>query len=238
MTMAEPTLSSDFAIEMTIPNARLAAVIPALNEGQSIVGVVSQLNQCALAIVVDDGSNDDTAIRARSAGAFVVTHPVNRGYDAALETGIRTAIVAGCSFAITMDADGQHDPSLFDRIAAELDAGADLVVGTRDSTQRWSEVVFGCVSKYLWGVNDPLCGMKGYRLQVFNKLNQLNTYSSIGTELTIRAAKSNLKIIQIPIRTRPRIGQSRFGSGFKANIRIMKALLFGMLLSKPFDSMG
>lgn len=211
---------------------RLAAVIPAFNEARCIQAVVQQVSQCALAIVVDDGSTDDTAALARDAGAHVVIHPFNRGYDGALETGIRTALELGCTFAVTMDADGQHDPTLLDRFGSELEAGADLVIGIRDRMQRWAETVFGSVAGRLWGIQDPLCGMKGYRLQLFSKADQLNTYTSIGTELAVRAAKTGLKIHQIPVKTRPRDGDSRFGSGFKANAKIFKAMLIGLFFTR------
>ena len=208
---------------------RLAAVIPAYNEENSIEDVVRQVSQRALAIVVDDGSTDDTAVLARAAGAHVVSHPENRGYDGALETGLRTAIALGCTFAVTIDADGQHDATLLDRFGAELDAGADLVVGQRDLTQRWSETLFCVVGKVVWGVEDPLCGMKGYRLNKISNLKYLNTYQSIGTEVTLRLLKAGVQVCHLRINTRQRDGISRFGGGFKANLRICKALLIGII---------
>lgn len=212
-----------------IVSPRLAAVIPAFNEARSIQAVVQQVSQRALAIVVDDGSTDDTAALARDAGAHVVIHPFNRGYDGALETGIRTALELGCTFAVTMDADGQHDPTLLDRFLAELQAGADLVIGHRDRTQRWSEALFCIVGRAVWGLYDPLCGMKGYRLAILAKVADLSTYASIGTELAIRLTKSGVRPSQPKIKTRPREGMSRFGGGFNANLRICKALWIGLV---------
>ena len=224
--MGGTTLSAEASL-ITVP--RLAAVIPALNEARSIEAVVREVSQRALAIVVDDGSIDDTAALARVAGAHVVSHPVNRGYDAALETGLRTARALGCTYAVTMDADGQHDPTLLDRFSAELEAGADLVVGHRDSTQRWSEALFCVVGRAVWGLHDPLCGMKGYRLARLAGIEDLNTYASIGTELAIRLIKKGVTIQQPTVKTRPREGNSRFGGGLKANLRISKALWIGLM---------
>lgn len=208
---------------------RLAAVIPAFNEECSIETVVRQVSQRALAIVVDDGSTDDTAVLARAAGAHVVSHPENRGYDGALETGLRTAIALGCTFAVTIDADGQHDATLLDRFGAELEAGADLVVGHRDLTQRWSETLFCVVGSAVWGVQDPLCGMKGYRLNTISKLKKFNTYQSIGTEVALRLIKAGVQVCQLRINTHQRDGISRFGGGLKANLRICKALWIGII---------
>jgi len=208
---------------------RLAAVIPAFNEARTITSVVDQVRQRALAIVVDDGSTDDTAALAQAAGAHVVRHPLNRGYDGALETGIRTAWALGCTFAVTMDADGQHDPTLLDRFLAELESGADLVVGHRDRTQRWSEALFCFVGRLVWGLNDPLCGMKGYRLGIVAEVEYLNTYDSIGTELTLRLMNRGVRVNQPKIITLPRDGISRFGGGMRVNLRICKALGIGII---------
>lgn len=91
----------------------VAVVIPAYNEGQKIAEVVGDTISVmgARVIVVDDGSSDDTAERARAAGAEVVIHPVNLGQGAALQTGIERALEVGAQWIVTLDADGQHDPN-------------------------------------------------------------------------------------------------------------------------------
>ena len=201
-----------------------AAIIPAFNEEKSIETVVLQVSQRALVIVIDDASSDKTALLAAQAGAIVVKHTHNRGYNYALQTGLQTAIEMGFTFAITMDADGQHDPSLLDQFYMELESGADMVVGNRDRLQRWSEGLFATVSRIRWGLKDPLCGMKGYRLDKIQSLKDISTYDSIGTELALRLVKNGVNIIQFPIKTRPREGSSRFGKGWSANIKICVAL--------------
>jgi glycosyltransferase involved in cell wall biosynthesis len=207
----------------------MVAVIPALNEARNIENVISKVKQHADVIVVDDGSIDDTNNIAHKAGAIVVRHEINKGYDAALATGVREAMNLGYEFAVTMDADGQHDPILLQHFNIELEKGADLVVGVRDRTQRWSEALFCLVGSYVWGIRDPLCGMKGYRLNKLSSLESLNTYPSIGTELAIHMAKNGLRVCQFKISTRRRDGQSRFGSGLKANFQICRALTFGLI---------
>jgi len=212
----------------SVGRLRLAAVIPALNESNSIENIVRQLSKRAIVIVIDDGSADDTAALARSAGGYVISHQINRGYDAALETGLIAARKLDCTFAVTMDADGQHDPSLLDLFSSALEDGADLVVGHRDTTQRWSEALFCLIGRAVWGLNDPLCGMKGYRLSILNNVKALNTYSSVGTELSLRLIEFGVRATQVSIKTRKRDGKSRFGGGFMANMRICKALWIGL----------
>lgn len=205
-----------------------AAVIPALNEEATIAAVVRGLHAVADAIVVDDGSRDATSTLAREAGAEVVRHPVNRGYDAALESGFARAAQLGYEYVITIDADGQHDPRALGQVCALLQQGAALVVGVRDKRQRWSERLFSWVGKRVWQLDDPLCGLKGYSIQLYRQAGAFDTYRSIGTELAIRSVVSGANTRQFPVKTRPRVDAPRFGSSMRANLRICRALLIGV----------
>jgi len=206
---------------------QIAVVIPALNEARAISEVVAGVVLYGIPIVVDDGSTDETAIFAEHAGAVVVKHPDNKGYDAALESGLFKAIELGFQYAVTLDADGQHFPQTLLAFKEELARGADLVVGTRDHHQRFAEVVFSAFGKFFWGVQDPLCGMKGYKLIHLSKLGYFDSYKSIGTEFVIRCARAGLSIRSVPVPTQNRLGKSRFGSGLRPNIRILRALFIG-----------
>jgi hypothetical protein len=110
-------------------------VIPALDERATIGAVVERLRASvpeADVLVIDDGSRDDTAAEAERHGAFVVRHPFNIGYGAALQTGYKCADRAGYRLVVQMDADGQHDPADVPRLLAPLRAGrAEVVIGSR-----------------------------------------------------------------------------------------------------------
>lgn len=108
-------------------------VVAAFNEGAVIGRVVGDLRQSyAYVVVVDDGSRDTTATHAQAAGALVISHPINLGQGAALQTGIDYALKAGADFIVTFDADGQHRVA---DIAVLLDAlttqDADFALGSR-----------------------------------------------------------------------------------------------------------
>ncbi len=79
-------------------------------------------------------------------------------------------------------------------VSHELEAGTDLVVGVRDRFQRISETLFAFVARTLWRIADPLCGMKGYKLSKLKTIDQLHTYPSIGTELTLLAARRKWEV--------------------------------------------
>jgi glycosyltransferase involved in cell wall biosynthesis len=212
--------------------SRIAIVIPALNESSTITDVVIGIGAYGIPIVVDDGSSDDTANLAKLAGAYVVSHEKNMGYDSALNTGFKLAFELGSEIIITADADGQHDPSLITRFINSIDAGFDVVIGIRSRRQRFAEHMFAWYSNVIYGIRDPLCGMKAYRTSVYNKQGYFDSCGSIGTQLAIFAAKNNYRIKQINIKVRERNGKPRFGKLLEGNYKIIRAMLQTMLLAK------
>lgn len=208
--------------------SRVGIVIPALNESATISRVVEAAGIYGVPIVVDDGSTDDTAELAGQAGAVVVSHEQNRGYDEALNSGFKKAAGLGSEVIITLDADGQHDPSLLQRFIDQIDAGADVVVGIRSRRQRLAEHLFAWYTSHRFGIKDPLCGMKAYRLVVYEALGHFDSYGSIGTELMVFAAKKGYRLDQIPFDVRERKGQSRFGQTLVGHYKIIRAMVLSM----------
>lgn len=205
--------------------SRIALVIPALNESATIACVVTAACTHAAVLVVDDGSTDATAILARDAGAIVVSHESNLGYDAALNTGLAEAARRGFEAVVTLDADGQHDPSLVARFIVSLQSGADVVLGVRNERPRIAEHLFAVYTRMCYGIADPLCGLKGYRIAVYRRLGHFDSYGSVGTELMLFAARRRLRIEQIPFRVGQRADAPRFGQLISANRRILRALV-------------
>lgn len=113
-------------------------VIPAFNEQAALPAVLSELRRTVPdhdVLVVDDGSTDDTADVARRAGVRVARLPFNLGIGGALRTGFRYAATHGYERVVQFDADGQHDADAIARLHGALDAGADMVVGSRFADQ-------------------------------------------------------------------------------------------------------
>jgi polyprenyl-phospho-N-acetylgalactosaminyl synthase len=113
--------------------ASIWVVIAAYNEAPVISSVIRELAQRAYqVIVVDDGSKDRTGDLAAAAGARILTHPVNLGQGAALQTGMKFALQQGASFLVTFDADGQHRAADVPRLVDALEKNnADFALGSR-----------------------------------------------------------------------------------------------------------
>ena len=138
---------------MTSP--RLVAVIPALNEEKTIAAVVDAAKKYVdEVIVVDDASSDSTASVARQKGATVVSHKIRGGYDKTIGDGFEMAVAIKAGIVMTLDADGQHDPSDIPRLIQPIEKSeADIVVGRRIRRARISETLFAesivsdCISR-------------------------------------------------------------------------------------------
>jgi glycosyltransferase involved in cell wall biosynthesis len=212
--------------------SRIAILIPALNEGRSIAAVVSAVAPYGLPVVVSDGSTDDTAEQAAGAGATVVRYTINRGYDEALNSGFVRADELGVDYAITLDADGQHNPALIPVFLEALEAGSWAALGVRPKPARVSEQLFAAYTRRAYGIRDPLCGMKGYAMRAYRELGHFDSYRSIGTELALFVVRQRHPVTQISVTISPRDGSSRVGGQIRANSRILRSLAIAMIRTR------
>jgi glycosyltransferase involved in cell wall biosynthesis len=148
---------------------RYVAIIPAYNEGKRIAPVVKQARNFVPVLVVDDGSTDGTGTIARRAGAGVIRRKPNQGKGAALREGFKFALAVGFQGMITLDGDGQHDPSEIPGFIEEHKmTRADLVIGRRDFNQmpplrRFSNTLGAKAFSWALGADVP-DNQSGYRL--------------------------------------------------------------------------
>jgi len=206
----------------------LFIVIPAYNEQNSISKVIKKcLNHVSNIIVVDDHSSDDTFLKAKLAGAYVLKLEKNKGYDRALEEGINLAISLGAEKILTLDADGQHPTDLIPVFFDTVKTGeVDLALGIRNKLPRISERVFAVFTNLFFGVSDITCGMKCYSSEIYKKYGFKSSIKSIGTFLALKILKNNIgfKTISVPIRTR--LDNSRYGNNILSELKILKSLVF------------
>lgn len=204
------------------------AVIPAFNEGKTIFSVIIDVKKFASeAIVVNDASSDDTAEVARRAGAMVISHERNQGYDTTLNDGFSEAAKIGADIIFTIDADGEHSPTDIPKMLTPIEEGrADIVLGQRPHTTHLSEAIFALYTRLRFGVADPLCGFKAYRTSVYTKFGAFDTFGSIGTELAFRGISAGFSKALVPIELKTRENDSSrfYARSFRANLKILRAM--------------
>jgi glycosyltransferase involved in cell wall biosynthesis len=192
---------------------KVAAVIPAYNEEKHIGDVVRRTRQqLDDVLVVDDGSVDATAERAREAGAEVFVHQQNRGKGETIKTGLRHWLERQADFVIILDADGQHRPEEIDRfVTAALSAEAPkLVLGTRMNDLASMPRVRRFVNRWMSNQISALCGQRipdtqcGFRLihrQLIPELLGGSERFDYETEMLIIASRKGFRIESVPVST-------------------------------------
>jgi glycosyltransferase involved in cell wall biosynthesis len=192
--------------------ARIAVLIPAYNAAESLQGVIEGIKGYLSSIlVVDDGSTDATTAIASAAGVQIMRHPINRGKGMALRTGFWFLMHQGYQAIITMDADGQHDPSYIPLFIDAYEKGkGDIVIGSRAREfhamsrlrRFWNKLGVKAVSKL---IGTPLTDTQsGYRLIKAEALKGLPlraTGYDIELELLIKACKRGHRVVEIPVTT-------------------------------------
>ena len=191
----------------------IAAIIPAYNEEKHI-GDVARRTRAQLdhVLVVDDGSNDRTAERAREAGAEVIIHPQNRGKGESIKTGLRHWLDRQFDFVIILDADGQHRPEEIERFVAAAVSATEpkLVLGNRMNDvarmPRTRRIVNRYMSKKISRVcrqeiPDTQCGFRMIHRQLIPDLLEGADRFEYETEMLIIASRKGFRIESVPIST-------------------------------------
>jgi glycosyltransferase involved in cell wall biosynthesis len=187
-----------------------AVLIPALNAEKTIGRIVRDCVSYGMEVlVVDDGSDDDTAVKAMEAGAGVLKHHVNRGKGAALISGFEELMKKEVDAVVTLDADGQHLPSEIPvLIYAFEDGKGDIIIGARlmhhekKPLKRLLANRFGdyCISGAA-GVplTDTQSGFRVYSKRVIKEIKLQSTGFEMEADVLIRAARSGFRIAAVPV---------------------------------------
>lgn len=176
----------------------VTVIVPAYNEAARIGPVIRDLVTEYEVLVIDDGSTDDTARRAREAGAQVVSHQRNMGYIPSLKRGFREAHT---DILVTFDADGEHRPADIEALVDPIRTDElDLVLGARSTIPRPSERLLNTLARLRVEVSDSGTGLRALRRSLAVELD-LDTACTCGT-LVLEAAAKGARIGEIPITTR------------------------------------
>ena len=193
--------------------SRIAAVIPAYQEEKYVSEVARRARtQLQNVLVVDDGSTDATAERARSAGVDVVVHPQNRGKGESIKTGLHYWLERGSEYVVLLDADGQHLPEEISRFveAAASDNQAKIFVGSRMNDTSTMPFVRRIVNRYMSGKISRACGQQipdtqcGFRMLHRDIIPEVLSGASrfeYETEMLIIASREGHRVASVPVTT-------------------------------------
>ncbi len=187
------------------------AVIPAYNEAQCIGRVVKKTRKYVdQAIVVDDCSRDNTADRARDAGAIVITNPVNMGAGFSTRVGCDIAAESGARYMLTIDADEQHDPGEIPRLKKHLvEKELDIVFGARPQDKNMPLVKrignrgLSFIASTLFGVRimDSQTGYHLFTAEAYPKLRWVSDRYGVVSEFVMRVGRAKLKYGEVRVKT-------------------------------------
>ena len=218
-------------------------IIPALNEQEPIADVVRALAATKIPreiIVVDNGSTDQTAKRAHTAGAKVVVEQ-RRGYGRACAAGVR-ALSPECAIVVFLDGDGSDCPGFMNELVDPILAGKyDFVIGSRTRGKReagsmnlqqiLSGRIAGFILRLLYGVRyTDMCPFRAIRRDALARLGMCEQTYGWNLEMQMKAARTGLRILEVPVNHRRRTGGDSKVSGtlrgtFMAGTRIVATLL-------------
>lgn len=189
----------------------LCAVIAAYNEEDHVADVVKgAAAYAAPVVVVDDGSTDDTAARARDAGAIVIRHDQNRGKGCAIRTGLDYALTLDRSHVLLLDADYQHDPVEIPRLVAQASRGiGDFVIGEREFKKEamprsrfYANVIGSGALSWFVGteVADSQSGFRLIRADMLRRLQFTGTAYEIETEMLIKLVRAGATLERVTVK--------------------------------------
>lgn len=221
---------------------RVAAVIPTLNEAETIAGTIASLPRDIVdeIIVADSSSRDGTAAVAQRAGARVITLS-ERGYGRACAAGVAAA-GEGCGIILFLDGDGADRADLADRLIAPIRAGThDFVIGSRVRGKRepgsmsWHQVLAGRLAgvlmSLLYGVRyTDMCAFRAITREALARLDMRETTYGWNIEMQMKAARAGLRILELPMPYRCRAGghskvAGTLGGSVRAGWRIIVTIL-------------
>ena len=221
----------------------VSVIIPALNEAEPIADVVrgvAATNIPREIIVADNGSTDETAARARQAGARVIAEP-RRGYGRACMAGVRS-LSRQCNIVVFLDGDGSDCPEFMNQLVEPIAREThDFVIGSRTRGQRepgsmnFQQILSGrgagFILRLLYGVAyTDMSPFRAIRRDVLETLGMREQTYGWNLEMQMRAARAGLRILEIPVNHRCRRGGQSKVSGtlrgtFVAGTRIIATLL-------------
>ena len=213
-------------------------IVPAYNEQESIVSVIEEIKATGFPfVVIDDGSTDETRVRAISVGARTISLPFNSGVGGALKCGFRFALDTGFDSIVQCDADGQHPASQIQKLVDRANSGKyQMVLGNRFHDYKERELAISkriainhfkslIYRKSGLKISDPTCGLRLIRTPLLVHFAEKLPQNYLGDtfEAAFVAAKRNYLIGEIDVLIRSRTFGTSTSSDLKASANVVKS---------------
>jgi glycosyltransferase involved in cell wall biosynthesis len=220
---------------------KVVAIIPAFNEATVIGEVVRRAKLNAdVVVAVDDGSRDGTGDVARAAGAEVYTHAINRGLGASLATGIAAGLKLGGDILVTLDADGQHDPSEIPNFVRALEEKkVDAVIGSRllkaegmPFMRRMYNRIGNLVTFLLFGIwtTDSQSGYRAFTRHGASMLELKTNRMEVSSEFLKEIHDKKIKFCEIPCSVKYTDYSMSKGQSFFVGVSTLAKLILRRLM--------
>jgi len=226
------------------------AAMPAYNEEKYIAKtIINARKYVDKVLVVDDYSSDSTNEIATALGAIVVRHPENRGYGGALQTIFNKAREVHADKLVILDSDGQHDPQFIPELLKPLDAGYDLVIGSRflstdekgiPSYRIVGMKVLDTATKFAGEINisDSQSGFRAYGKKAIECIKVSGNGMSAGSEILLQIKDHDLRFTEVPIKVRYDLEDTSSQNPVIHGVSVLNAIVGMLGYRRPLLSFG
>jgi len=215
-----------------VNDKKIIFLIPALNEQKNIKKTIINFKKYGKVVVVDDGSIDNTKIIASKYSNYLIINNKNMGYDFSIYRGIEyIRKKLNFDLIVVIDGDGQHSIRNIKKIS-KLPSTVQIAVGNRNIKNRLAEHIVGYLSKFIFCLNDPFCGLKVYSKLFIEKATNYKNINCIGAYYIAIAKIEKIKVFQFDVSIKKSGKTSSFDNNIiSGDIRIIQAFFKLILIS-------
>ena len=212
-------------------------IIPTFNEEKTINKIYIQAKKHCLVLIVDDASSDGTSKILNSKKMNFLRNKKNIGYEASTIKGIKYAIkyYKNLKYLVTLDADGELPVNSISKLQKQIKKNnLDILVGYRDKMNRFTEIILSYLYKLKFNVNDPVCGLKIYKIEILKKAIKKVSNNLFLVDILTFASCRNYLIKNFKIKVKKRKDNPRVGNFFQSNLKIIRIILHTFFSKKSY----